>query len=169
MADAKIDEDLDLGIEKGSNKKLIFIIAGVVLLLIIGGVAGWFFLSGGDESEDAVAEEEVVEEKLPPAYHSLDPKFVVNLPPGGKAKMLQAGVDVMTRNPETIEFLVKNDPMIRHNLLNLFGEQDAAGLYDRAGKEKLQAKALEIINGIIKEQSGPGEVEAVYFSSFVMQ
>lgn len=168
MADAKIDEDLDLGIEKSSKKKLIIIIAAVLLLLIVGGVAGWFFLSGDEDSEEAT-EETVVEETLPPIYHALDPQFVVNLPPGGKAKMLQAGVQVMTRNAETVEFLKSNDPMIRHNLLNLFGEQEASSMSDRAGKEALQGKVLEILNKIIKDQSGPGEVEAVYFSSFVMQ
>ncbi|MCG8428374.1 MAG: flagellar basal body-associated FliL family protein [Chromatiales bacterium] len=164
MADANIDEDLDLGVEKGSKKKLIIIIAGVVLLLVIG-AAAWFVLGGSGEEGAEEQEEEVV---LPAAYHSLE-KFVVNLPPGGRAKMLQVGVDLMVRDPATIEFLTKNDPMVRHNLLNLFGEQEAATLVDRAGKEKLQATVLETLNKIITEQAGPGEVEAVYFSSFVMQ
>lgn len=171
MAEPELDEDLDLGIEKGSKKKLIIIIVAVVLLLVISGVAGWLLMGSDDstESEEVVPEEEAVAEVLPPIYHALDPKFVVNLPPGGRAKMLQAGVQIMARNPETIVFLKNNDPMVRHNLLNLFSEQDSSGLTDRAGKEALAKAVLDILNKILKDQKGPGEVEAVYFTSFVMQ
>lgn len=172
MAEDKLDEDLDLGIEKepGSKKKLIIIIAGVLLLLIVGGGAAWFFLSGDDdESAPEEEQETVTEEKAPAIYHALEPVFIVNLPTGGKVKMLQVGMQVMARNPETIAFIKHNDPMIRHNLLSLFGAQESTKLSDRSGKEKLQAEVLKVLNNIIKEQSGPGEIEAAFFTAFVMQ
>jgi len=162
------DEDLDLGAEQVglSKKKLIIIIAGVILLLGIGLGIGWYFFGGSDAGQDGA---EQVEVQLPAIYHPLDPVFVVNLPPGGKAKMLQVGVQVMARDPALIEFLKYNDPMIRHNLLSLFGNQQDSNLRDRAGKEKLQTEVLNTINRILKEHDGGGEVEAVYFTSFVMQ
>ncbi len=168
MAEEK-DEDLDLGEESGagSKKKLIILIGGVVLLLLIGlGVGFWFM--GGDEPAEG---EEVTEEEVlkPAIYHPLNPVFVVNLPPGGKAKMLQVGVQVMARDPALIEFIKHNDPMLRHNLLSLFGSKKDSVLRDRKGKEKLQAEVHETINTILKEQGGPGEIEAVFFTSFVMQ
>ncbi len=171
MAKKKLDDDLDLGIEKGagSKKKLIIVVAAVVLLLVAGG-AGWFLFGGsseGDQPQEAAAEEPV--EESPPIYHSLAPVFVVNLPPGGRAKMLQVGVDVMARKPELIEFLKHNDPMIRNNLLSLFGTQEGDALRSREGKEQLQKAVLEALNGIVEKQAGPGRVEAVYFTSFVMQ
>ena len=171
MAKKKLDDDLDLGIEKGagSKKKLIIVVAAVVLLLVAGG-AGWFLFGGsseGDQPQEAAAEEPV--EESPPIYHSLAPVFVVNLPPGGRAKMLQVGVDVMARKPELIEFLKHNDPMIRNNLLSLFGTQEGDALRSREGKEQLQKAVLKALNGIVEKQAGPGRVEAVYFTSFVMQ
>nr|WP_305793010.1 flagellar basal body-associated FliL family protein [Sedimenticola hydrogenitrophicus] len=99
----------------------------------------------------------------------MNPVFVVNLPPGSKAKMLQIGVQVMARDPALIEFIKHNDPMVRHNLLSLFGNQQGAVLRDRKGKEKLQADVFRTINQILKDQKGPGEIEAVFFTSFVMQ
>jgi flagellar FliL protein len=173
MADEKLDEDLDLGIESqgGSKKKLIIIgaAAGLLLLLLGAGVA-WFFM-GGDENtpEGGDAEEVVEEEKLPAVYHPLDPVFVVNMPPGGNAKMLQVGVQIMTRIPEVVDFVKHNDPMVRHTLLSLFGSQDDARLRDRKGKEELQEEVLSALNKIVKDQEGPGEIEAVYFTAFVMQ
>ena len=185
MAEEQMEEELDLGEENqgGSKKKLIIIIGAAVLVLLLGGGAAWFFMSGDEEGASESAETEQTdgdkkdssegkdsaEEKGPAMYHSMDPVFVANLPPGTGAKMLQVGVDLMMRNPELLEFIKLNDPMIRHQLLNLFSTQDAKALRKRDGKEKLQSEALETIQKIVKEQGGPGKVEAVYFTSFVMQ
>lgn len=164
---AQQDEDLDLGAENGSGskKKLIIIIGGIVLLLVVGLGLGLLFLGGDEEG----AEGEVVEAPLPAIYHPLDPVFVVNLPPGGRAKMLQVGVQVMARDPALVEFITHNDPMLRHNLLSLFGSKKDSVLRDRKGKEKLQQEVFDTINTILTEQGGPGQIEAVFFTSFVMQ
>jgi len=170
VAKQQEDEDLDLGAETGggSKKKLMIIIAGVTLLLMIGLGVGWFLMDGEEAAVEDV-QEEVVEEQLPAIYHPLNPVFVVNLPPGGKAKMLQIGVQVMARDPALVEFIKHNDPMVRHNLLSLFGNQQDAALRDRKGKEKLQAEVFKMINQILKDQKAAGEIEAVFFTSFVMQ
>ncbi len=64
---------------------------------------------------------------------------------------------------------ILDDPMIRHHLLNLLQTQDAKLLKTREAKEALQTEMLNELNRIVKELSGPGEVEALYFTSFVMQ
>ncbi|MCP4089724.1 MAG: flagellar biosynthesis protein FliL [Gammaproteobacteria bacterium] len=185
MAEEEVDEDLDLGEEQqgGSKKKLIIIAGAAVLVLLLGGGAAWFFMSGDEEAAPESAETEQADgdekdtdadkdggkEQGPALYRSLDPVFVVNLPPDSGAKMMQIGVNLMMRSPKLLEFVKLNDPMIRHQLLNLFSVQDAKALRKRSGKEKLQGEALEAIQKIVKEQGGPGKVEAVYFTSFVMQ
>ncbi len=185
MNDETLDDELDLGTEKAPRpwKKILVIVLGALLLLGAAGGAAYFFLAPseksekineeGDEQADAqegeAPQDEPEEEKGPAVYQSLSPVFVANLPPGGKAKMLQIGVEVMTRSEELADFLKHNDPMIRHNLLKLFSTRKASELADRAGKEKLQADVLAELQRIVKEQGGPGNVEAVYFTSFVMQ
>lgn len=178
MAIDDLDEDLDLGIESegGGKKKLFIIVGALVLLLAIGGGAAWFFMSGDQTPavEGEVAEEEAVEEveqddKGPAIYLALNPKFVVNLPPGGSARMLQIGVQVMARNQDTVDFLSDNEPMVRHHLITLFGNQKADGLRDSKGKAKLQKAISKTLNKIVKDERGPGEIEAVFFTSFVMQ
>lgn len=175
MATGKLDEDLDLGIEKGkgSKNKLIVIIAAAALLLFGGGLAvTWFLLDGSDQQVASDQEQETDAEqqpKSPAIYYPLDPLFVVNLPPGSKAKLLQVGIQVMTRQQELVDFVQHNDPMIRHSLLNLLGSQDDDTLLSRKGKEKLQSEVVKSMNKIVRNQGGPGEVEAVYFTSFVMQ
>jgi len=172
MAADNLDEDLDLGIEKsGSSKKMIIIIAVVVTLLLVGGLgAGWMMFGGDQAAKDPDAEEQQDEvEKLPALYLPLEPTFVVNLPPGGKVKMLQIGIQVMTRNPLLVDYLKNNDPMIRHNLLNLFSTQEGDSLMPREGKERLQSEVQKTLNKLVVDQKDLGQVEAVYFTSFVMQ
>ncbi|MCB1857266.1 MAG: flagellar basal body-associated FliL family protein [Gammaproteobacteria bacterium] len=173
MAAGKLDDDLDLGIEqgKGSKKKIIILGAvGIVFLLLAGLGAAWLLMGEGESSELASASgDEQTQPQKPHLYHPLEPLFIVNMPPGSKAKLLQVGLQVMTRDQAIIDFVQHNDPMIRHNLLNLLGTQSDEVLKTRAGKEKLQQEVVKNMNQIIKKQGGPGEVEAVYFTTFVMQ
>lgn len=174
MAKGSKDEDLSLQAEagKGSNKKLILLAIGGAFLLLAAGMGISWFLFAGDTKESVESDEspKTVEEVKPPAiYHPLDPLFIVNLPTGGQAKMLQVSLQVLSRDPEVVEFLQHNDPLVRHNLLNLFESQEGDRLRDRKGKEKLQQKVTKTLNGIIKDLGGPGEIESVFFTAFVMQ
>jgi flagellar FliL protein len=171
MADEKGTEDLDLGEEKSGKSKLIIIIAAVAVLLIGGGVAAYFLLFSGDDEETEEASEEVTEvsekEAGPAEYLALNPPFVVTLP--GKPSLLQVGVSVRFTGEGLADFVSHNDPMIRHNLLNLLSTADAKALKQRDAKEALQQQMLDELNRILKELKAPGEVEALYFTSFVMQ
>lgn len=170
MADEKdIAEEGEAG---GGKKKLILIIA-VAAVLLLGGGGAAFFLLGGDgeelaEGEEAAAEEEVVEES-DPVYHKLAPEFVVHLPAGGPAGMLQIAIEVMTGHPTVVETLKSNDPMIRHHLLNLLETQQAADLMTREGKEALQGAVNDLLAEKLAELDEPGKIKNVYFTQFVMQ
>ena len=172
MADAQ--DDLDLGEEGKSKKKLIIIIAIVAVLVISSAAVAFLLLSGGDEEAAEGTEqvaEEPDEEALPEAvYHALDPEFVVNLP-SGRPKMAQIGVQVATSSPSALEFLQKNDPMIRHHLLSLFSAQDGKSLLASEGREKLQADVLAKLDELAVKEGGlkTGKIDGVYFTSFVLQ
>ena len=170
MADEQGAEELDLGEEKSGKSKLIIIIAAVAVLLIGGGVAAYFLLFSGDEEAAEEGTEEVAEEaeeKGPAQYLALDPPFVVTLP--GKPSLLQVGVSVRFTGEGLADFVSHNDPMVRHNLLNLLSSVDAKALKQRAAKEALQQQMLDELNRVLKELNAPGEIEALYFTSFVMQ
>jgi flagellar FliL protein len=152
---------------KGKGKLLI-IIAGAVVLL--GGGAGAFFLMKGGEKKDAptAAKKEAV--KLPSIYVPLDPPFVVNFDSGQGARFLQITVQLMTRAPELAEFIKAHDPVIRNDLLLMFGNQKVEEVSTREGKEKLRESALQAVRKIIGSEGGKAEaLEALYFTSFVMQ
>jgi flagellar protein FliL len=85
-------------------------------------------------------------------------------------RFLQIEVRLSSRELETVELMKANEPVIRNDLLMLFGAQDAAQLATREGKEKLRAESLALVRKIVKaEQGKPDTVDNVFFTSFVMQ
>ncbi len=157
----------DVGGGGGGRRKSLLLGAAAAALLG-GGVAAWLLL-GAEEAPDAAADPapEVAGE---PAYHDLKPEFVVNLPPGGKARMLQAALQVYTTDPTLGAVLKKHAPMLRHHLFDLLSAQQADTLYTRAGRERLQGQLRdELINKLQSVGVAKPRVEAVYFTQFVLQ
>ena len=164
-----------------SRKKLLLVIAAAVVLLSGAGAGAWFFL--GNKPDQAAAEgkdgkkdkkgkvvKEEAKPKLPAQFVELDPPFVVNFEPGSTARFLQITVQLMTREPEMVEFLKNNTPIIRNDLLLLFGNRHVEDVASNEAKEALRKSALDTVRKIVSNEGGKGEsVEAVYFTSFVMQ
>jgi flagellar FliL protein len=102
-------------------------------------------------------------------YVALDPAFVVNFEGAGPARFLQISVEVMTRKPEYAEHIKKHMPVIRNNLVLLFGSQTYDKVNTLQGKEQLRQSALTEVQKILDAETGDAGVEALYFTSFVMQ
>jgi flagellar FliL protein len=153
----------------GGRKKLIIMISVAVLLMLLGAGAAAFFLMGSGGDVGQAEQQEPAVEEIDPVYHKFAPEFVVNLAPGGAAEMLQVAIEVLTRNPGVVETLAENDPMIRHHLLNLLEQQQAAELLSVEGKQALQTAIHELLNAKLAELEQPGEVAGVFFTQFVMQ
>lgn len=95
---------------------------------------------------------------------------MVNFQADQLVRFLQVTVEVMSRDQKTLDLLKNNDPVVRNDLLMLFGNQQYTVLATPAGKEQLRASALAAIRKDVAQAGGdPKRVEAVYFTSFVMQ
>jgi len=95
--------------------------------------------------------------------------LTVNFQKAGRARFLQVTVEAMTRDPAVKDALEQHMPMIRNNLLMLFSSKSSDELRSRGGKEALQNEALASVQGVLMQETGNEGVEAVYFTSFVMQ
>lgn len=152
------------------SKKLLLIIVAVVVLAAGGGGA-WFML--GNKHEDKDAEKGAAKAGSVPApaqYFALEPSFVVNLvSQDGSTRYLQTEVQLMSRDPVSIEDIKLHAPAIRARLLMLFSQESADGLLTRQGKEKLQAAALGEVKKLLVAETGKPCVDALMFTSFVVQ
>lgn len=147
--------------KKGGSKMMFAVIAALALL---GG--GAYVYSRAHAARSAAA---VQAPKSPELFLPLDPAFVVNFQDQDSTRYLQVGVTVMTHDPSAVQAMKESDPVIRNALVMLFSSQTYAGLSDIAGKKKLQAEALEAVRKIVADKTGKPHVDALYFTSFVMQ
>ncbi|MFN7271459.1 MAG: flagellar basal body-associated protein FliL [Gammaproteobacteria bacterium] len=153
---------------KGRGKKILIGLLAVTLLAGIG-VGGWFYWQHSNSAE-AKAAKAAATPPAPMIYYAMDPPFVANFGPGASARFLQIDLRVASRSPETIALMQANEPLLRNDLLLLFGAQDATALADRAGKDKLRTESLATVRRIVKSLGGkPESVDSVLFASFVMQ
>lgn len=119
--------------------------------------------NGGEFGEDGF------KESSPAIYLPIDPTFVVNFAGQGNARFLQITVEVMTRSSEVLEHINAHMPVIRNNLNLLFSDQHYDKISTLEGKERLREEVLEVIQRILEEETGDPGIEAVYFTSIVMQ
>jgi flagellar FliL protein len=151
----------------GRGKAKLFIILLLAAVVLAGAGAGaWVLLAPHGKKAKVVKAEPL----LPAQYVALDPPFVVNFEADEQVRFLQVTVQLMSRDPATIEVLKANDPVVRNDLLLLFGGQKYSVVSTREGKEGLRQQTLAAVRKIVAGAGGkPEKVEAVYFTSFVMQ
>jgi flagellar protein FliL len=141
-------------------------VVGLILVLLLGGggFGAWKFFGAKASAKEAAVE------KLPPRYINLDPPFVVNFESESMVRFLQVTIGVMTREA-AVETMVKdNDPRVRNDLLMILANQTYESVASVEGKEGLRKRCLDSVRGIVQEMGGDSaKVEALYFTSFVMQ
>lgn len=166
MAEQKDDIDVAEPANNKTTKLLIGLIA-VLLLAVIG--LGVFMFMGSGETEPAADESST---KQPPIYYSIDDPFIVNFSEQSdeQVRYMQVKMKVMARSQAVIDNVKVHLPAIQHELLMLLYSQKYDDLQTSEGTQALQQACLETINGILKsEASLEDELEAVYFTSFIMQ
>ena len=139
-------------------------IGAAVLVVALG--AALFLTRGHSTAAKAPAHKPLA----PPLYLALDPAFVVNFQADQIVRFLQVSIEVMSRDQATLDLLKDNDPVVRNDLLILLANQKYAVIATPAGKEQLRVDALAAIRKDLVQAGGdPKRLEAVYFTSFVMQ
>jgi len=167
------------GEKKGGMMKIILLVNGVLLLIGIG--VGVFMFMGDDEKAADGADtemlegEESVEESKPkkskgtPIYVPLHPAFVVNFENQEQVAFLQVDIQIMTYD-NTVESALKTHmPAIRNELLLLLGGKQYHEINTREGKRALSQEAIQVMQDVLKDVGASSSIEALYFTSFVMQ
>ena len=187
MAEAAVPAAPQAPAPSGGGNKMMFIIVGAMFFLMVAGMGGMFFALKGNNKSDAKDEDTSAsaehgdkkgkgkkqdshKDKGAALYVSFEPPFVVNFPADSPVRFLQVSIQVMTRDATMEHELKQHDPAVRNSILTLLAQQKYEELATPDGKETLRTKALEAVRALIKDEVGePDKVEAVYFTSFVMQ
>jgi flagellar FliL protein len=181
MADeaGEVEVEGDAGKSGGGLIKKIAIPLVAVALLVAGVVAGPIVMnmvSGGSEDASADADEAAVDvaeagrRTGPALYQSLLPPLVINIKDaGGSPHFMQMSMEAMSRNQNVVNAIREHTPVIRNNLIRLYGSATYESVTTREGKEKLLQEGLSEIQSILEPHVGAGEVEALYFTALVGQ
>lgn len=148
------------GAPKKKSRKLLWIVIAVLVVAAGAGGAFWFLKPHQPAAAKPLG---------PPQYIALDPAFVVNLADTDGVRYLQADVQLQTRDADTAAAIALHAPIIRNRLLLLFGQQTSQQLNGRNGKEHLQAQAQAEVKNILKAQHAANQVDALLFTSIVIQ
>ena len=183
MADEEENTEEESGeAKKGGMMKIILLVNGVLLLIGIG--VGVFMFMGGEETPEDAVDMEVLEgaegaeevsggkskkSKGTPIYVPLQPAFVVNFENEEKVSFLQVDIQIMTYDASVERALKSHMPAIRNELLLLLGGQQYYEINTREGKRALSQEAIQVMQDVLKDVGEPNSIEALYFTSFVMQ
>ena len=145
-----------------------WLIGMAAALLLASGVGGYALLKSRSHAAGAakVEQPKLAKEEL---YLPLDPAFVVNFRDDESLRYLQVGVTLMSHDPDAITAAKNADPVIRDALVSLFSSKDYSIISDAAGRQKLQEQALAAVRKIVQARLDRPGIEALYFTSFVMQ
>lgn len=156
----------------GGKMKIIMIAVGAILLLVVGVFAGPAIMNMISPPE-ATDEEAIVEDGPntdPAIYTSLHPPLVVNFKDSvGDSHFMQITMEVMARDQNLINSVRDHVPVVRNSLILLY----SAAVYEEVttpdGKKQMLADGLKEIQRVIEETTGETGIEAVYFTSLVIQ
>lgn len=188
MADTELDagETTDTG-EAENSGEAAELTAGVSLTkkLVVGGVAALLLAAGilagpairdllTKPSDNAVAADPVPAAAVPAAgpelYTSLHPALVVNFRDAlGDPHFMQIEMEVMARDQDVINAVREHTPHIRNNLILLYGSVRYEDVTTRTGKEQMLADGLREIQQVLNARIGSPNVEALYFTSLIIQ
>lgn len=152
-------------VQQRSRKPLVI---GVLVLLVALGGGGYLWQSRRAAHASTV-KGAVVRPQKAELYLPLEPAFVVNFRDDDSLRYLQVGVTLMSHDQDAINVAKAADPVLRDGLVSLFSNQKFTIISDAAGREKLQEQALVTVRKIVQARLGRPGIDALYFTSFVMQ
>jgi flagellar FliL protein len=177
--------EVEVEVEGGAGKsgggliRKIAIPLGAVVLLSVGVVTGPIVMNivSGDSDEPAADAEAAAvavaraDRPVGPAlYQSLLPPLVINIKDsGGSPHFMQMSMEAMSRDQEVVNAIREHTPVIRNNLILLYGNATYESVTTREGKETLLQEGLSEIQSILEPHIEGGEVEALYFTALVVQ
>ena len=101
-------------------------------------------------------------------YYTMEKDFTSNLQ--GSVHYVQVGIALSTPYDDSvIENVKTNEIAVRSAILMALGDTPEEDVTTAAGKQKLQARLVQAINGVLKQKEGFGGVSNVYFTNFVVQ
>lgn len=149
---------------KKSKKNLIIILISFLVLAIGAGVGYYMFT----QKHKTTKPEAKVETDKPPIFIPLE-SFTVNLQPYPSEQYLQISMTLQIKESSDEELLKSHMPEIRNRIILLLSNKQASEIASNEGKRILINEILERIKSPFSGSTPPQKINAVFFTSFIIQ
>jgi flagellar protein FliL len=102
------------------------------------------------------------------SYHTLETPFTSNLNNSDAFVQLSLGVSTFY-DVRVIDAVKLHEPAIRSAVLMQLAAADDIMLASPQGRQQLQRDLTRVVNQVLRERTGFGGIDNVYFTSFVVQ
>jgi flagellar protein FliL len=117
-----------------------------------------------------MAADEPEKVELTPGYVSMGEAMVLNLATDSpRLTFVQLKADVLVRDENSIDSVKLHMPALRHQVILMLSEQDAAKMKSPVEREKLRKQISDKVRSVYKELTGKDDIEEVLFSNFLVQ
>ena len=83
--------------------------------------------------------------------------------------LFRSHVVLMGRDPDAMKTVAGHSPLIRNQLVMLFGGADFNALSTPEGKEALREQATAAVQALMDQELGKPVIESVLFTNLVLQ
>jgi flagellar FliL protein len=156
-------------VEAAPPKKRRWPLLVAVVVILAGAGGGYFWYAQHAAQAAAKTKGAVAKVTKAELYLPLEPAFVVNFRDDESLRYLQVGITLMAHDQAAIDTAKAADPVIRDAMVSLLSSQDYSIISNAAGRQKLQAQALAAVQKVVAARLGRPGIDALYFTSFVMQ
>ena len=169
MAD---EENEEQAAEAGGGKKKLILFGVIGLVLLGAGIfAGPLVMNMISPPEEVAEEDSQKSDKAKPElFASLHPPLIVNFKDAlGDPHYMQITMEVMARDQAVIDAVKAHIPVIRNGLILLYGASVYEEVITTEGKEKMLEDGLRKVQELMSTRTDEGNIEALYFTSLVIQ
>jgi flagellar protein FliL len=108
--------------------------------------------------------------ELTPGYVSMGDAMVLNLATDStRLSFAQVKADVLVRDENNSDQVKLHIPALRHQVILMLSEQDAAKMKSPLEREKLRKQISDKVRRVYKELVGRDDIVEVLFSNFLVQ
>lgn len=121
---------------------------------------------------DSVTPQGIMAARTPEiGYYDMTPDITTNLASTGTGRLhyLRIHVNVMVKDKSDLDFVSKNDPVIRDAILTIIGTKDYGSISTVSGRESLRAECRTRVSDILSEKRGGAVVQDLLFTNYVYQ
>jgi len=174
----------------GSVRKIALIAVGGLVLAVGGAFAGMYaagvgigghkgppedpdrprliLKDGGQQYAEVTDGARLDPRRYKASYYNIEQNFTSNM--RDSDGFVQLGIGVSTfYDHRVLDALKDNEIPVRSAILMTLAAQDSFAITTPEGRKTLQKQLTDAINGVLKQKTGYGGIDNVYFTSFVIQ